>query len=441
MELFRTSVRVASRGEMRTLKSMKRSKVCSACGLIHTTLSLVREKERSLEQSVSEGSEREVNDARKRTGLPLIDDGVKKSRKIMGYMRRLPLTTLGDADKTDGKATAIRFRGKVRYIGARFHGFQRQIDNQWCVPTAQSYLEEAISKAFGLLEMDKTVLGIQSTIHDPARAMGPCYGFETPLIVDGSSRTDVGVNAFGQLIHVDIPSESVKTVWGGKEVTVLSEVNNILKDKNIELLEFLPTKPEFDAHKVKGKRYRYTLYDGVESPPPFRHLYWDIWGDKIRKYRPGIIRRLDVGAMDKTAKGLAGGVKRNFRLFTRSQKRTNSTIETSERTKRTLWTARVFRSKIADVHSDSEHEPEGDFVHFYVSGGGFLFLMVRCIMTALIQVGNGKLGCEQVLERLNPPSEEEINKNQNILFAPARAEGLILDEVFKDSSVESCEDI
>ena len=62
-----------------------------------------------------------------------------------------------------------------------------------------------------------------------------------------------------------------------------------------------------------------------------------------------------------------------------------------------------------------------------VEGSGFLYKMVRSLIGAILDVGKGKMGREEVVEIL-----QSKKRTEKIVTAPAK--GLCLEEVFYDMS-------
>lgn len=119
--------------------------------------------------------------------------------------------------------------------------------------------------------------------------------------------------------------------------------------------------------------------------PPDRNLYCnrflDIYNDSIRKYHPDKLTLLNVQKMDECAQGLAGGIERDFRAFTRSAKRCAKSEPGPARTRRILWKCNVRRINPGKEMADEgiQGSQDGSFIEIEVEGNGFLYLMVRCI--------------------------------------------------------------
>jgi len=164
----------------------------------------------------------------------------------------------------------------------------------------------------------------------------------------GSSRTDAGVHALGQVAHFSIdcpvPTERFRDA-----------LNKILPEA-IAVLSVEEAPPDFDAIKdTVSKRYRYSLCTAAVRPVMQVRFCW---------HRPG---RLDVAMMDKAARRLVG--RHDFRSFA-------SAADTRTSSVRTIL--------------DCTARGEGDWVHVEVEADGFLYNMVRNIVGTLVEIGRGR---------------------------------------------------
>ncbi len=150
----------------------------------------------------------------------------------------------------------------IEYDGSVFHGWQRQPE----ALTVQGMLEEALS----------TVCG-------------------KPVEINGTSRTDAGVHAYGQ-------RASFKGDFGIPTERIAYAVNNaLLSDKwgeaagAVRVLKAEDVSPDFHARfDSKGKTYVYKIYNMPEM---------DVFR---RNYCYHIPDELDIEAMQKAAKLIEG---------------------------------------------------------------------------------------------------------------------------------------
>jgi tRNA pseudouridine38-40 synthase len=186
-----------------------------------------------------------------------------------------------------------------------------------------------------------------------------------PVNLIGSSRTDAGVHAKGQVVHFDtdkvqIPPESLRTA-----------VNHQLpSDILVRAVE--PVPDTFDALLfTTRKRYQYFLWNAADRPVFFSDLAWHRW------------HTLDVEAMKVAAAHLVG--RHDFASFARPGHGRDNTVRT--------------------VHACDVHARLPRLV-IAVEGSGFLWNMVRIIVGTLVQVGIGRYKPEHVPEMLEAKSRQ-----------------------------------
>jgi len=174
------------------------------------------------------------------------------------------------------------------------------------------------------------------------------------IIVNGSSRTDAGVSALGQVANIKIQSP-IPTENFAKALT------DRLPEQ-ISVIEAVEMGEDFDAIScTKTKQYRYTIYTGRNRPVLNINHCW---------HRPG---ELDVNAMNVSAKMLIG--KHDFKSFASAADQRQSSV-------RTIIDCRVLR--------------DGEYVYIDVEADGFLYNMVRNIVGTFIEVGRGRWRPEYV---------------------------------------------
>ena len=206
-----------------------------------------------------------------------------------------------------------------------------------------------------------------------------------PVVLYGSSRTDAGVHALGQVAHFLQP-----------KATRLFEVKELLRALNanlppqIRVLKMARANAKFHAQfNAKGKQYRYRVFNGKILLP----LDWGrVWQ---------VPQPLNSKAMEKGARYLIG--RHDFFSFS-----------VNSRTERKTTVREIMRLEI---------RKRGNYYEFIIEGNGFLYKMARMIVGALVQVGSGKHSPDWVQERL----KHRVRK-PGILTAPA--EGLYLVKVF-----------
>ena len=183
------------------------------------------------------------------------------------------------------------------------------------------------------------------------------------IVPKGSSRTDAGVHALGQVVAF--------TTCSGLEPGVWVRALNAKLPSDITVVEGFAAADDFDpVWAAVSKRYRYRIHDAAWRPVLQRHLVWR-WKS-----------RLDVPAMQAAAAELVG--EHDFTSF--------ETTPSTRRSKvRTIHAAEVFRHSGYDDAADAE-------VWIEVVGNGFLYNMVRIITGSLVMVGSGKRKPEWIRE-------------------------------------------
>lgn len=205
----------------------------------------------------------------------------------------------------------------LQYDGTAYAGFQRQPNGV----TIQEKLEEALRLVSG----------------EPELKIGAAAG-----------RTDAGVHARGQVVHIRTESKIPLDRWP-------HAINSRLP-ADIVVVGAERVADDFHArYWALEKRYRYTL-EAAPFPSPLSRLYAYHWG-----------RPLDVGRMDQAAERLVG--RHDFAAF----RSTGGAAKTSTRT--------ITRLTV------TEEEP---FLFLDVAADGFLYNMVRILAGTLLEVGAGR---------------------------------------------------
>ena len=175
----------------------------------------------------------------------------------------------------------------------------------------------------------------------------------------GCSRTDSGVHAKGFVGYADLdkpipPKNFVRAM-------------NARLPPDIRVMRASITTPTFDAQRdVKGKEYRYFVYNAPILPP---HLY---------PYWEHARQPLDIPAMREGASRFVGT--HDFKSFSSISDRIPSTT-------------------VRDIYS-FEVKKTGPRVVFSVKGKGFLYKQVRAMVGFLLRVGIGEEKPEAVTELL-----------------------------------------
>lgn len=210
-----------------------------------------------------------------------------------------------------------RYRLTIEYDGTAYNGFQAQAEDQ---PTIQASLETAIREFSG----------------------------ETTR-VQTAGRTDSGVHATGQVVHVDLSK-----AWRAE--VVRDAMNSYLRADAIVVLDAQAVGDDFHARfGATERRYLYRILNRWSPPALDRGHVWHVR------------RPLDVAAMHEAAQHLLG--LHDFTTFRDLACQANSPM-------RTLDVAEVRR--------------EADEVHLRFAARSFLHRQVRSITGSLAEVGLGR---------------------------------------------------
>jgi tRNA pseudouridine38-40 synthase len=241
-----------------------------------------------------------------------------------------------------------RIKLVIQYDGTAYHGWQAQVD----VDTIQEQLERALEKLCGC---------------------------EVKLI--GSSRTDAGVHALGQVAHVDVDTP-VPTK------NIIRSLNRYLPD-DIAVTKAKDVDESFDAiRNTTSKLYRYTIYTGKIRPVREIRYCW---------HRPG---KLNIPKMQQAAAKILG--KKDFKSFASAADQRESSVRT------------ILKCEVV------ENKP---FITIDVEADGFLYNMVRNIVGTLVDIGRGRWGAEYIDKILAAKDRAAAGK-----IAPAS--GLCLMEIY-----------
>ena len=223
-------------------------------------------------------------------------------------------------------------------------------------------------------QIQKNARTVQGELHLALEAATRGRQFETY----GSGRTDAGVHALGQVVHVDLPTALPPD-------TLVARINDELPhDINVLIAERVP--PRFHArHSAVARRYRYQISrrrSAFEKP----YVWW-------------VREPLDLARMRTAADHLIGFA--DFRSFTDDDPEEKST--------------QVLLQELALTEQDH-------LIVVHITGSHFLWKMVRRIVGVLVGVGKGELRPDDMAQLLTRESPLVAK-----LTAPAA--GLFLEKV------------
>lgn len=247
------------------------------------------------------------------------------------------------------------------------------MDNDYCMPRYKLTVEYAGTRYSGwqIQQNAKTVQG------ELVRAIREATGAKH-LETYGSGRTDAGVHALGQVMHVDLPMNLPPN-------TLVMRVNDALP-ADINVLDAERVTPRFHArHSATARHYRYQISTRRTAfDKPF--VWW-------------VREPLDLEAMQEAAAALTGFA--DFRSFTDDDPEEKST--------------QVLLTHLSITE-------EGSLIVIRVSGSHFLWKMVRRLVGVLAEVGRGGLTPKDMTRLLQSDSDLPPK-----LTAPAS--GLFLEHV------------
>ena len=243
-----------------------------------------------------------------------------------------------------------RWRLDLSYDGTDFSGWASQPN----LRTVQGILEHWITQVLRL--------------HEPVQVV--CAG-----------RTDAGVHARGQVVHVDLPSTA--------PVDSLERRLRRVLPPDVVVRRVSAAPPGFDARfAAVWRRYVYRLTDGTAPPDPL-----------LRGHITRVRGPLDLDAMNQAGTMLLG--LKDFAAFCRRREGA-TTIRT-----------------LLELHAERDHR--GD-VAYTVKADAFCHSMVRSLMGAMTTIGSGKRDAAWLADVMTSPT-----RHSTINVMPAH--GLCLEEV------------
>ena len=244
---------------------------------------------------------------------------------------------------TNTEPAVRRARLLVAYNGAAFHGFAL---TPGTVTVAQT-LNDTIEQITG-----------------------------SPVAVLGAGRTDAGVHAWGQVVHVDLADTTDLD-------RVVFSMNSLL-DPDIVIRECEWVSQDFDArHSALWREYRYTVLNAPTNNPFLAATSWHIR------------RPLSMPLMQLATDSLIG--LHDFSSFCRQpqQSGVNRNAEGPSMMRR--------------VHLAQWHDAGNGILTFDIRANAFCHQMVRSIVGTLVDVGLGRRkagemsGVLRAMSRLNTP--------------------------------------
>jgi tRNA pseudouridine38-40 synthase len=257
-------------------------------------------------------------------------------------------------------AAPRRWRLLVAYDGAAFRGFAVQPN----VPTVAGALCQALGRTARMPE---------------------------PPLVTCAGRTDAGVHARGQVVHVDLPAIPFDGVG-------LARALNRQLAPSIVVLAATEAADDFDARRAATARtYRYLVWNAPAPDPLLNPTTWHVRDP------------LDLRAMAAASDVLLGT--HDFRSFCRRKPGTSPEEPILRRVLRAAWTL--------DQGPEAGDPGQGRLLRFEIEAGSFCHQMVRSVVGSLVEVGRGRGNAATLLARLRSASRHRAAD-------PAPARGLCL---------------
>lgn len=210
---------------------------------------------------------------------------------------------------------------------------------------------------------------VQGAIEDAIATMNGA-----PVELRGTSRTDAGVHALGQVAAFDAARAIPARGWmRGLNAALPDDVAIVGAAECAEGYA-----PRFDT---VDKTYRYVVLRGETRDPLLRHRAWFVGP------RQGGAR-LDVGAMRAAASVLIG--RHDFRAF-------RAADDEREQTERTIASIELAEGWAGDAR----------LLAIEVRGDAFMKNMVRILVGTLVEAGRGALGAAEIAALLGPGARRE----------------------------------
>ena len=288
-----------------------------------------------------------------------------------GASRRVWVATPGERVRPP-EPGRVRLRLVVAYDGSAFHGIAPQ-------PELRTVGGELLAAVATVLRQPGGADGLQ-------------------LVMSG--RTDAGVHAWSQVVHIDVvvPPPATRTPRDPSAVSSGIDLDRLVRS----LAGLLP--PEivvrtadiapstFDARfSALSRRYRYSVLNTPTADPFLRHVSWHVRDP------------LDLSVMRLASDAFIG--EHDFASFCRAP---SEDVEGAT-TRRVVTDARWS-------------ETGAGVLQFEIEALAFCQQMVRSIVGFLVDVGRGRRSAGTVLETL-------ARRDRNAAGTPAPAEGLCLWEV------------
>jgi len=253
-----------------------------------------------------------------------------------------------------------RWRLLIAYDGAAFRGFALQPE----VPTVAGELRHVLGRTARMSE---------------------------PPLLTCAGRTDAGVHARGQVVHVDLPPVPFDGLG-------LARALNRQLAPSIVVLAAEEVSSTFDARRsALARTYRYLVWNAPAPDPLLDPMTWHVRDP------------LDLRAMEAASDVLLGT--HDFRSFCRRKPGSSPEEPIVRRVTRAKWFHEEGR-ELTDIGT-------GRLLRFEIQANSFCHQMVRSVVGSLVEVGRGRANAATLLERLRATTRHRAAD-------PAPARGLCL---------------
>lgn len=182
-----------------------------------------------------------------------------------------------------------------------------------------------------------------------------------PVEIVCAGRTDAGVHALGQVVHVDVRDDL--------DVRRLVKALNALLAPAVVVRRAEKADERFDARRsALARHYRYLVLEADAADPLLAPVSWQVRGP------------LDLRAMAAGADALVG--EHDFRAFCRRPPGHEAATPITRRVLDASW-----RQVVPRPDGIAAHER---LLRFDVSAGAFCHQMVRTMVGTLVEVGRGR---------------------------------------------------
>jgi tRNA pseudouridine38-40 synthase len=230
-----------------------------------------------------------------------------------------------------------------------------------------------------------------------------------PLAITCAGRTDAGVHAAGQVVHVDLPAVLPTIRRGGTSRTMVGD--DLVTAINRQLAPAVviraaePAPDGFDARRsATARRYRYLVWNAPAPDPLLAGTAWHVAAP------------LDLRAMAAATDTVVG--EHDFGAFCRRPPGIVAGTPVVRRVTAAAWTVLPTEAE-PDPWSPAGQGAPGRLLRFEIQAGSFCHQMVRSIVALLVQVGLGEGNVASTVARLRSADRAGAPR-------PAPPEGLCL---------------